>query len=134
MRENKYRGGCVHENWWAGGDLIHRGEKVFIYNDYNEYEVEVDEETIGQYTGVFDKNTKDIYEGDIIRYRTYGAPVSTLYTDEYLFVVVFNEKCCKFELVNVRDSDLRYELHMNCSDNYMIEGNIYDNPELLKGE
>ena len=95
--------------------------------------IEVDDNTLGQFTGLRDTNRKEIYEGDIIRCRSRES-INRQYTSDYLFIVVFNEDKCKFELVNVKDNKLIYDLYKSCEDDYRVEGNIYDNPELMEME
>ena len=75
-------------------------------------------ETIGQYTGLTDKNGKKIFEGDIVKHS-----IGT-------FVVKFlnGTFCCSL----IEDDYLTdlCSIHNQCE----IIGNIHDNPELLKGE
>ena len=77
-----------------------------------------------QYTGLHDKNGKEIYEGDIVR------------------IIVNNniEKICKVEFKNgifgvmfSKNKDLTAFPHF-CNTTFEVIGNIYDNPELLGGE
>ncbi|GGE47948.1 hypothetical protein GCM10011391_28400 [Pullulanibacillus camelliae] len=90
----------------------------------------IDEEGFGsvvlmQYTGLKDKNDKEIYEGDIVvLYNTQEGNVSgRVYWDELLGrYLVF------------RDEDKLYDLYEFLSEEMNIIGNIYENPELLKGD
>ncbi len=80
---------------------------------------------IMQYTGLKDKNGKEIYEGDIVE-----EYLSDSEDDNYLYsgvIVYFNtEFCLKIK------SDTYIKL-VNTGDNIEIMGNIYENPELLSG-
>lgn len=78
--------------------------------------IDVDYKTIGQYTGLTDKNGTKIFEGDIVRV------FDEKYTNHAVF---YDEKYCAFVIGNVPFS---YYVH-----DIEVVGNIYDNPELLKG-
>lgn len=80
-----------------------------------------------QFTGLKDKNGKEIYEGDVI-----DAWVSRWPDRKPLGVVIWNEHCAAFQLqyegaFGNNPSDFIHQWHF-----FEIKGNIYENPELLK--
>lgn len=83
--------------------------------------VDVIPETIGQYTGLKDKNGKKIFEGDVV--RNSGISVSSLKGPQV--VEIFHGRCVPFNVYP----------DYNCwfPDESEIIGNIHDNPELVEG-
>ena len=86
---------------------------------------EVDRETVGQYTGLKDKNGKRIFEGDICRNTRTGEIVSVKWHGT-MAGYVWNKRRADGFLFDFG------ELFRAC-DKYEVIGNIHDNPELLKG-
>lgn len=140
----KFRGKRVSNGEWLYGDLMHDNiGGCYIYpiecdNLYKENAVLP--ESVGQFTGLHDKNGKEIYEGDIVRNKEIGG-----YGLEYLGVVRYYEEDCRFGidttainkftkrvLFSVGESiinDGHYTI--TYTNEYELLGNIHDNPNLL---
>lgn len=126
MREILFRGKGIRGNWHIGL-LAHVGNTWYISNKVGiATAYEVIPETIGQYTGLTDKNGKKIFEGDIVKC------ISSF--DAKDMVVIF--EAAEFHLVDCQ----RYKNYTECCDyRYFgtmeteVIGNIHDNPELVEG-
>lgn len=83
-------------------------------------------ETIGQYTGLTDKNGKKIFEGDIIIFNRHrNLPRKKTCP----FVVFYDERNAQFTRFNSPYATLQKDMMPECE----VIGNIHQNPELLKG-
>lgn len=90
---------------------------------------EVIPETVGQCTGLKDKNGKLIFEEDIIRTKKYGRVIAHSTVSDYdIFRITYVPAV--FRLENIRRA---FNLVGNSAD-YEAIGNIHDNPELLEVE
>lgn len=135
MREILFRGKTLSEKWVEGAyykqELFYGDKedahiiitsKETLDNDFALERYIVIPETVGQYTGLTDKNGKKIFEGDIVK------GYEKKFTEDVIFTVVFDEYCRYMIVSNYG----HYLLARNHEDVEVI-GNIHDNPELLKG-
>ena len=102
--------------------------------------IDVDRETIGEYTGLTDKNGTKIFEGDILQGDEYPYCSDGDY-NYYAEVVWFDNGCCGFGLCTHKNpkSAVRGISDGSCewfedfdSNNWSVVGNIYDSPELIE--
>lgn len=135
MREIKFRGKCIHSDIWCYGNYATNGIEAEIqgYDVYGEdvidwREVDVEPDTVGQFTGLKDKNGKEIYEGDII-----GC-----HNPNIKHLIFYNEEQGRFMAALGGDIENDYFgiCGLDCSRwnaTKEVIGNIHDNPELLEG-
>lgn len=125
MRTIKFRGKSSYDRRWIIGALVPNGKQPCIAEFGKLFELtEVDYESVGQFTGVYDCNGKEVYEGDIVLARSEG--------ECRMCQVVFSERTCSFFLYN--NSGPWYISADNTMKDTLLEiiGNIHDNPNLIK--
>ena len=126
MREILFRGKRIDNGEWVEGYfvnlwLMHYQKHQPIITDNNAVSYDVDPSTVGQYTGLCDKNGKKIFEGDIMAFTAYGFDYVGTVEFAYGSASVMCEHASPF-------LDQAVSKH-----GAYIIGNIHDNPELLNG-
>lgn len=129
MRVIKFRAQDIASNKWLYGDIRHHKNDVCIFEQGGNKGEQVKPETIGQYTGLVDRNGREIYEGDFINYdgSTWGGVVQW-HPNGYFFI---NDSYGK---KYPRCDSYRSLGDMLDGRPLVVVGNIYDNKELLKRE
>ena len=129
IREIIFRAKRKDNGQWAQGSLFAECSRVEIVrgtcNNIGIEGVEVIPETIGQYTGLTDKNGKKIFEGDII--KEYGY--ENIYHIEYCDYYKYPAFDCDPEVTGCDCNGLSYLANAEIIE---VIGNIHDNPELLE--
>lgn len=117
-REILFRGKRIDNGEWITDSetYIWDGDGIWL-SDENLNVVTVIPETVGQFTGLTDKNGRRIFEGDIVDYISSD--------------VIGNPKTGTIIVEDMTDYDTM--IYLNHSDELQIIGNIHDNTEILKG-
>jgi len=142
MREILFRGKRVDNEEWVEGSLVNNiffragtnrpvpyiinpdeYEEYCCMEDIGELAVEVIDDTVGQFTGLIDKNGNKIFEGDILSNKTAKSMYSE-YGEKY--TVKYCDDLGKFEC------DYQFGIELYLKFGCEIIGNIHDNPELIQ--
>ena len=163
MRKIKFRGKTKNGEW-VQGYLVNSGHQINPYVEFwwiaqNRYDFgtvfnekscddtfiwnRVEPDTIGQYTGLKDKNGIEIYDGDIVRtmykeFRDFGdekADYFTSFVEEVVWLPVFNGFGLVYHIADIpvyRPLNYTTEIRGVKLIEVEVIGNKYDNPELLE--
>ena len=136
MREILFHGKRADSGEWVEGDLL----QIKYYNKpiieckimpqtpvSSAYPVL--SETIGQFTGLTDKNGVRIFEGDICRFKRFN--------DVHVGKIIFNETTASFvmkyqSIVGAYGEKATHKMLLSVCDDIEVIGNIHDDPELLR--
>lgn len=133
MREILFRGkdfsGVINHSWCFGSlDTTEDDRAIIIYSDRfgNKCRIIVNPKTVGQYTGLKDKNGTKIFEGDIVKRFLLGKM--------YIFQIVYDNGLTSFiGQAGIKFTTFDYDPAEFDSAEFEVVGNIHDNPELLRG-
>lgn len=135
MREILFRGKRPYDGEWVYGFYVHCADRwgrdkdliqsLDIESGEFSFLHEVDPETVGQYTGLTDKNGKKIFEGDIVVHEVQKG-------------ILFNKGVMNWDAKNARWAHQLNTMNpclcMFDSSSHEVIGNIHDNPELLEAQ
>jgi len=127
MRDIIFRGRRQDNGEWAEGSLDNydaEHPRILLKDRSDLWNLAVFPETVGQFTGLTDKNGKRIFEGDIIRTKEFCIK-GTLYND-HNYEVVFRNGC--FMLSKKRRVTHGVGVWQGIGE---VIGNIHENPELI---
>lgn len=153
MREILFRGKRISNSKWVEGFMYSQHFPLEFRDDFyiRCYDTDylVIPETVGQYTGLTDKNGVRIFEGDIFKfddevwessYTSCGTEYDSFAVENY-GVVGFDEDMARFDFIKYKFSEnsVEADLHENHTIDFSefvceleVIGNIHDNPELLQ--
>lgn len=125
MREILFRGKRDDNLAWIEGYIYRITENqempFLMMKDYHGITYPVYPDTVGQFTGLTDKNGTKIFEGDVVHMRTSGLSGH-------------GEIVYKDGSFGIEDKKRNRFYYMYHDAIYRVEGNIHDNPELMEGE
>ncbi len=144
-REIKFRGWNKKNGTWLYGFYLQNRGEHFVCPDelatgkvFEDYEVDL--ESVGQFTGLCDKNGKEMYEGDILYSEAEdGSNAKSLigWNEDMTCFGIMDEYAYRAQLKGYNfpafDNQVMDNFRRHCV-RFEIIGNIYENPELLKQE
>lgn len=164
MREYKFRGKSVYTGKWVYGfyleqdtyslgskntkrDLLMKNAGIIVENSKCTSGTIIYKETLGQYTGLKDRNMKEIYEGDIVKRSLRDKENNKIFFEDF-YVIIFEKATFQYKGIReyyISETGEKWRkkekeiYRQNLGSNFGVDikdieviGNIYDNPELLE--
>jgi uncharacterized phage protein (TIGR01671 family) len=149
MREIKFRGKRIDTGQWITGGYVEwsdiRCNKYYQIVSSAGYHNDVIPDTVGQFTGLKDRNSKDIYEDDITRHYNFRS-FEEIHKMKNLYQVLWGKYDASYGLYFINQGK-PYDAyiispkinlygsksinHAGTAEQFEVVGNIHDNPELL---
>lgn len=133
MREILFKGKRIDNGEWIEGyyqkkyDFLGKSHLILYVDNHARWEcVEIDPETLCQFTGETDKNGKRIWESDVV-WLVYDGK-------EHIYQIVWDNSELDFKATNGEENYGSNFEYLLCCDEIEVIGNIFDNPELLQEE
>lgn len=130
----KFRGKNIHTGEWLYGDYHREGKTHYItkpedyLREYAPIEFIVDGKTVGQFTGLYDKNGSPIYEGDIVKTPLLDPIFGDILSDAFDNAPIeFSNGSFVVSYYNGNHKIYIQDLY----DKIEVIGNIHDTPELI---
>lgn len=132
MREIKFRGAIIGSQEWAYGSVVCKDQFASIVDTDKTGQITkayiVDRESVGQFTGLIDKNGVEIYEGDLVKWNKSGKSHQIVFgaysisSDDWGKDFVTPCFCVKY---------CDGSGYGSIDDDFFVIGNIHENPELI---
>lgn len=138
MREILFRGKRIDNGEWVEGSLIMwpDGATDICYSENDSFvemmKTIIDPASVGQFTGLTDKNGKKIFKGDIGRYKQTDGATQNGKPITCIGKVIYNAKTASFAVESKDEAGRKYFDYFPIKD-FEVIGNIHDNPELIGG-
>lgn len=148
MREILFRGKRIDNGKWVegwyeppvtgrqpDGSEVSFSECITFIREEDGFlqDAKVIHDTIGQFTGLIDKNGKEVFEGDIGKYKQTDGAKRNGKLITCIGKVVYNAKTASFAVESKDEAGCKYFDYFPIKD-FEVIGNIHDNPELLEVE